>query len=153
MKKCPKRKNSKNAKLTKLRNSCKNIFKYFQAFSWIPQWNIEIQRLNRSLFKAFSMTNLQYEIGIPQKIYNRATITEKVYYKNYWNRLWFILNLCFSLHKYVLQKAKFCYGQHQTTTCYFFFVFEENYNDRIKTSSKSKWTGHMNAKSLIFTNT
>ena len=34
------------------------------------------------------MTNLQYEIRIPQKIYNRATITEKVYYENYWNRLY-----------------------------------------------------------------
>jgi hypothetical protein len=35
-----------------------------------------------SHFKAFGMTNLQYEIRIPQKIYNRATIIE-----NYWNRL------------------------------------------------------------------
>ena len=38
--------------------------------------------------KAFGMTNLGYEIRIPQKIYNRATITEKVYYENYWNRLY-----------------------------------------------------------------
>ena len=35
-----------------------------------------------------NMTNLGYEIRIPQKIYNRATITEKVYYENYWNRLY-----------------------------------------------------------------
>ena len=38
--------------------------------------------------KAFGMTNLGYKIRIPQKIYNRATITEKVYYENYWNRLY-----------------------------------------------------------------
>ena len=41
--------------------------------------------------KAFGMTNLQYEIRIPQKIYNRATITEKFYYENYWNRLYYRL--------------------------------------------------------------
>ena len=38
--------------------------------------------------KAFGMTNLGYKIRIPQKRYNRATITEKVYYENYWNRLY-----------------------------------------------------------------
>ena len=38
--------------------------------------------------KAFGITNLGYEIRIPQKIYNRATITEKIYYENYWNRLY-----------------------------------------------------------------
>ena len=41
-----------------------------------------------SHFKAFGMTNLQYEIRIPQKIYNRVRIIEKVYYENYWNRLY-----------------------------------------------------------------
>ena len=40
--------------------------------------------------KAFGMTNLGYKIRIPQKIYNRATITEKVYYENYWNRLYML---------------------------------------------------------------
>ena len=34
---------------------------------------IELQRPNTSHFKAFGMTNLQYEIRIPQKIYKRAT--------------------------------------------------------------------------------
>ena len=29
------------------------------------------------------MTNLQYELRIPQKIYNRVTMVEKVYYENY----------------------------------------------------------------------
>ena len=86
--KSQKLKNSKKAKLTKLVNSCKNIFKYFQAFLWIPQWITEIHRPSISHFKAFGMTNLQYEIRIPQKIYNRATITENFYYENYWNRLY-----------------------------------------------------------------
>ena len=60
-------KNSKKAKLTKLVNSCKNIFMYFQAFLWIHQWKIEIQRRNIFNFKAFGMTNLHYEISIFKK--------------------------------------------------------------------------------------
>ena len=74
-----KRKNSKNAKLTKLVNSCNSIFKHFY------EYHNETLKYGDLIyyFKAFGMTNLQYEVRIPQKIYNRATITEKVYYENY----------------------------------------------------------------------
>ena len=34
----------------------------------------DLRAINISHFKAFGMTNLQYEIRIPQKIYKRATI-------------------------------------------------------------------------------
>ena len=81
-----KHKNSKNTNLTKLVNSCKNIFKYFQAFLWIPQWKNVIQRPNISHFKGFDMTNLQYEIRVPQKIYRRATIHNWAWYDFLRNR-------------------------------------------------------------------
>ena len=73
--KSQKLKNSKKAKLTKLVNSCKNIFKYFQAFLWIPQWITEIHRPSISHFKAFGMTNLQYEIRVPQKTIGQPQYT------------------------------------------------------------------------------
>ena len=73
--KCKKCKNSKNTKLSKLVNSCKNIFKYFQAFLWIHQWKTEIQRPRISHFKAFGMRNLQYEIETCHKIHNKGTIS------------------------------------------------------------------------------
>ena len=55
--------------------------------------NIFIERLgfNISHFKAFGMTNMEYERRIPQKIYNRATMTENVYYEIYLNILYFSL--------------------------------------------------------------
>ena len=53
----------------------------------ISEGKIEIQRPNIFHFKAFGMTNLQYEIRSPQKINNIVTIIENVYYENYWNRL------------------------------------------------------------------
>ena len=81
-----KHKNSRNTNLTKLVNSCKNIFKYFQAFLWIPQWKNVIQRPNISHFKGFDMTNLQYEIRVPQKIYRRATIHYWAWYDFLRNR-------------------------------------------------------------------
>ena len=82
-----KHKNSKNTNLTKLVNSCKNIFKYFQAFLWILQWKSEIQRPNISHFKAFDIRNSEYGTRNPQKIYNRAAITERIHYKIHLNRL------------------------------------------------------------------
>ena len=53
---------------------CKCLYEYFN------EKKIEIQRPTLFHFKAFGMKNLQYEIRIPQKISNRATITENVYY-------------------------------------------------------------------------
>ena len=38
--------------------------------------------------RSFGMINLQYEIRICQKIYDRVTMTENVYYAIRWNRLY-----------------------------------------------------------------
>ena len=38
--------------------------------------------------RSFGMINLQYEIRICQKIYDRVTMTENVYYSIRWNRLY-----------------------------------------------------------------
>jgi hypothetical protein len=45
-----------------------------------------IQRPNISHFKGFEMTNLQYEIRVPQKIYRRATIHYWAWYDFLRNR-------------------------------------------------------------------
>ena len=45
-----------------------------------------IQRPNISHFKGFDMTNLQYEIRVPQKIYRRATIHYWAWYDFLRNR-------------------------------------------------------------------
>ena len=39
---------------------------------------IEVQRPNLSQFKVFGMMNLNYEVRICQKIYNRVTITVSI---------------------------------------------------------------------------
>ena len=63
--------------------------KYFQVFSSIfmntPMKNV-IQRPNISHFKGFDMTNLQYEIRVPQKIYREATIHYWAWYDFLRNR-------------------------------------------------------------------
>ena len=51
------------------------ILKYFKTLITSYARKIEIQRPNIFHFKAFSMINLQYEIKICQKIYNRVTMT------------------------------------------------------------------------------
>ena len=98
-----KHKNSKNTNLTKLVNSCKNIFKYFQAFLWIPQWITEIHRPSISHFKAFGMTNLQYEIRNSQKIDRRVIIHYCAWYD-------FLRNRRYSKYSQKLGEdfAKFC---------------------------------------------
>ena len=54
------------------------ILKYFKTLITSYERKIEIQRPNIFHFKAFSMINLQYEIKICQKIYNRVTMTVHV---------------------------------------------------------------------------
>ena len=81
-----KHKNSKSAKLSKLVNSCKNIFRSFHSFLWISQWKIEVEGLNMSHFKAFGMINLQYEIRICQIIYNKVTMNAYIWYELTWIR-------------------------------------------------------------------
>ena len=112
-----KHKNSKNTNLTKLVNSCKNIFKYFQALLWILQWKIEIQRPNISHFKAFDIRNSEYGTRNPQKIYNRAAITESIHYEIHLNRLFISSqdSLCpSSIHSWsighILEHDFFCLG-------------------------------------------
>ena len=63
-------KNTKNPETQIWQNwwiHAKIIFKYFQAFLWIPQWKNVIKRPDISHFKAFDMKNLQYEIRVPKK--------------------------------------------------------------------------------------
>ena len=64
--------------------------KYFQVFSWISQWMMEIQRPNISHFKAFDMTNLRYEIKVPQ-IDRGATIHYWAWYDSLRNRRYYHL--------------------------------------------------------------
>ena len=85
---------TQNAKTQNIQK-CKIDKKYFQVFSSIvmntPMKNW-IQRPNVSHFKAFDIRNFEYEIRISQKIYNRATITESIYYEIYLNRLYLQLS-------------------------------------------------------------
>ena len=46
----------------------------------MKNWDIDMQYVGISHFKAFGMINLQYEIIICQKIYDRVKLTEKFYY-------------------------------------------------------------------------
>ena len=62
-----------------------SIFKHFYEY---PNEKLRYRDLIYLIFKAFGMTNLQYEIRSPQKFNSIVTMIENVYYENYWNRLY-----------------------------------------------------------------
>ena len=67
-------------KIGKVDKIGESIKTYFQTFLRITLSNIIVHALSMPHFKGFGMRNLHHYIRICQKMYNKGTMTENVYY-------------------------------------------------------------------------